>query len=270
MHPWDIRWPLYKGSNQSHWKSFCWKRYCKTGDWWNAGPCNCRVERQGCCRWNRKRKSNRRRNGENKENNGENKEAKEVSPEDLAAKEVAKDIKMWLISISSTVDGLDSFVNPWSKCMYFFSTLDVFDSFLNPWSICMRVILLRLREKACKCGQLAMELTRLNIPHQEAAASLFCMFFCCFPFQILRLQGHVGQSCQKMQRPTKHCWRDPLLQEWFKCMPPYVQFQILKLFIPEFLCFRMEKGVFERHRATNILDIKMRRKDTLEASYIFT
>lgn len=32
----------------------------------------------------------------------------------------------------------------------------------------------------------------------------------------------------------------------------------------------MEKGVFERHRATNILDIKMRRKDTLEASYIFT
>ena len=46
--------------------------------------------------------------------------------------------------------------------------------------------------------------------------------FCCFPFQILRLQGHVGQSCQKMQRPTKHCWRDPLLQEWFKCMPPYV------------------------------------------------
>lgn len=81
---------------------------------------------------------NRRRNGENnKENNGE-KETKEVSPEDLAAKEVAKDIKMWLISTSSTVDGLDSFVNPWSKCMCFFSTLDVFDSFLNPYrSACM-------------------------------------------------------------------------------------------------------------------------------------
>lgn len=41
---------------------------------------------------------------------------------------------------------------------------------------------------------------------------------------------------------------------------------VLKLFLSEVLCFRMEKGVFNRNRASNILDIKMVKKDILEAS----